>query len=137
MPLIDAVADLLLQRAEVFRVLGTPPQDFPVSDSGSTQRDYQPVPGADSVPCKVFLWRPKSSASGMTQTAYGLVTVVATGGLFFLDAPILTGDRIVVDGITYEIGFVRPVYDDGESSHLITELERVVSAEPILAAGAV
>ena len=136
---MDAVADLLLQRAEVFRVLGTPPQDFPVSDSGSTQRDYQPVPGADSVPCKVFLARPGSAAGQwtVTQTHYGLVSQVKTGGLFLLDAPIMTGDRLVVDGITYEIHFTRIVYDDGEASHLTTELERVVSAEPILMAGAV
>ena len=52
-----------------------------------------------------------------------------TGALFFLDAPIRTGDRLLVDGVTYMITFHRTVYADDGPSHLIAEVERV-AVEP-------
>lgn len=134
MPLIDDVADLLRQTATVLRVIGDT-TSFPVADDGATQREY--VPFAFDVPCKVFLFKPRSKGLGdMSQAMYGMLNTLGTGALFFLDAPIQTGDRLVVDGVTYMITFNRTVYADDGPSHLIAEVERVAVAPYLDPAGA-
>lgn len=123
------IADMLVQRADVLRAT------IVTSGTGVTRRDYAAF--ASAVPCRIYVWRSRASAGGRSsQFEAGLRVESDTTGLFLLDAPILTQDRIVVDGATYLVTFKRLVHDDEGPSHLSVELERVAVA-PMLEAGAV
>jgi len=122
----DEVADLLVQSADVLRVVSVP-----VSGTGVTRRDY--VPFASAVQCRIYL----SNAGGRSdQREAGLRVTSSPRGMFLLDAPVLVQDRLVVDGVTYLVTFSRVVHDDIGPSHLSVELDRV-AVEPMLAAGVV
>lgn len=126
MSVADEIGDLLVQTADVLRVVSVP-----VSSTGVTRRDYTPF--ASAVPCRIYL---SSSGGRSPQGEAGLRVTSSPRGMFLLNAPVLVQDRLVVDGVTYLVAFARVVHDDQGPSHIAVELERV-AVEPMLAAGVV
>jgi hypothetical protein len=127
--IVESVADLLIQRADVYRVVS------PVvpTDTGDTTREYTLF--ASAVPCSIF-WSGGKQFGLTPQQDFGYRVVVSpVVGLFFLDAPILERDRIVVDSAPYNVLFVRIEYDNTRASHLLAALERA-AVEPFLDGGA-
>lgn len=122
----DEIADLLVQSADVLRVVSVP-----ASGTGVTRRDY--VPFASGVPCRIYL---SMSGGRSLQSEAGLRVTSSPHGMFLLDAPVLVQDRLVVDGVTYLVTFARLVHDDVGPSHVSVDLDRV-AIEPMLSPGVV
>ena len=123
--IVSTVADLLIQRATVYRV-NTP---VIATDTGDMTREYTLF--AEDVPCSLF-WSGGKQFGLTPQQDFGYRVVLSPiVGLFFLDAPILERDRIVVDGAPYNILFTRIEYDNMQASHILAALERA-AVEPFM-----
>jgi len=109
----DAIAPFLLQRADILRPLPTT-----VADSGETTVDY--VPLASGVRCRL-----SGTQAGTPQREPGHRIEHGPRALFLLPAPVLTQDRIIVEGVTYLVTFASLRYDDVGPSHRLALLERV------------
>jgi hypothetical protein len=108
--------DLLVQRAEVSRPAAE------VSETGEITRVFDLV--ALSLPCRAYEGRGRTVRSDAGEQVTAAWTAVVAP-----DADVRHKDRLLIDGVSYDVALVSAVPDERGVHHLEITLERA-TAEP-------